>query len=568
MSALTELEQAVRIGLYTDATLEKWKSTLERLVSVCELEFEAVSPAEGMSQAEQLKFISLKSEFYDMAGNDVESRKWISQFVQQGEKGFIERIQALRGTAPALSQDEDYARWIRQVAWVHLQYAWVMHYRRNENEKALNYLNDVLHFVEQNLKSPKRPSHGTYSRYFHYLGHCLRGLRRFRESEEAFLKSQEHANLRFAHKDARRKELYPNEGDRERASKLALQRRFAIISTARQMGSGMTWSALQQGQLSTAVAHCTNALGLLAGTGQEPTKAFIRSMKLIAQRRLAPGSTLLAGEAMKGLYGMMKQYSKIDDSLGELRCGAEIARGYMDYLEFWAGTKADRVDALNHVLRRIAALTKVAVKRSSNAWKERLRMMEIRASLAFDPSRVASSDEMQEVVEISRNASIGLPRKVEARILLAIHFDRKREYRKGIEQLSEAFLAAADDPVLRAECLLHSVGLHSDAGDKAAAEDALGQWAILSRSVENVYLHQLSHIARTRLDRSETSFVIAADEADLRWERWEAELKQWLVRQARIKAGPLGKEKEIAAILGILPSTWSRWPSAIKSAKK
>ena len=50
------------------------------------------------------------------------------------------------------------------------------------------------------------------------------------------------------------------------------------------------------------------------------------------------------------------------------------------------------------------------------------------------------------------------------------------------------------------------------------------------------------------------------EDESLKWEECEARLRNWLARAAKHRAGANAKGWQIAEILGVSPSAWTRWP--------
>ena len=555
---LETLRKMVRIGLYADSDLKTWALTLETEIEKIE---KLARPSNGspssLNQTAQIQFVCLKAEFLDLAGRYDHAEIVLDRHVSTGYRQFRERIKNIQGSPPEPSSKvEDYDRWLRQIVWLHMQYAWVKYFRAGEFKEAILYLNQLEAFIQDEL-CVRWPSYGTLSRLFYYIGHCQRSLRCFKESVKYFLKSQDAAERRFLQKQENYKNLYPDETEQRRMQRLNIHRRFAVLCTAKGLGSGLAWNAIHQGRLTRAQELCASASTLLLGTGQEPIKAFVKSNRLIALRRASAASTEDAGKAMTGLANLMRKYRSIDDPIGELRCGAEFIRGYTDFLEFWGGTKPDRRKAKLHVSQHITSLLLIASRLKGQSWGVRLRLMQIRFSMAVSDDQIESSTLEEVRAIVLRNSDMSI--QAEGLIISAIICARLKKPLEGIEALNRALELVTDDPVIEAECNLILANFQCELGDIAAAKNTVRKWKSVERLVENAYLHRLAEIVELNIDNAIQNFVISFERVDVSWETCEKELRVWLARVARFRAGPNAKEKDIAAILKVAPSTWSRW---------
>jgi hypothetical protein len=242
------------------------------LIDLCEAEKASFGPRD------LIQLISLRAEFHDLIGQEVEAEKLLRHHVQSGGSNVVLRIRLEDGESVTEPDYDDVgsAGLIRQICWLHLEFVWVCFYRRGEYAEALEFLDEIARFITSRLAPLKPHSHGTWSRYFFYRAHCLRGMRRFRESEQALARSQEHARLRYLHKieESRLKESDVAGRELERKE----ERTFAVICTARILGGGTAWNAIHRGNLMFAHSACLSALTLLEDTGQEPYKLLVEKI--------------------------------------------------------------------------------------------------------------------------------------------------------------------------------------------------------------------------------------------------------------------------------------------------
>lgn len=509
---------------------------LERLKQVFE------TRPDAFTRTESLQLITLRAEFHDLLGQEGAAIEVITQFVAPGTSGLMERLVNIPGRAET-EDPEERIRFIRQAIWLHLEYAWVCMYRTGQFELAIRYLKDIRAFIEEELM-PYRPSHGTQARYYYYLAHCYRSLRKFSDAHRCFLESQNHAQKRYLLKCS-------EGGDRE------AERRFVVVCTARILGAGLAWNGLHTGQLSHAEAMSLSALTLLKGSGQQPFISLIETNRLIARRR-ASGPT--DTEALDGLLKLANEYRSNGAILGQLRCGLEYVRGLLDYVTYWTDERDEgQVREISSWLKRLEA---VAAGSKDATWGQRIQLLVFRYELLT--AEASSMPTLLEECQRFGSLTIGTPLWPEQQILLGLIAARIGNTDQAITVIGDAASLAKrlNDPIIEAEGHLQLAHILSGRDDYVSAREELAEWERMAAAVENSYLRQFAATIESDLKAKVAPFVIRVDD-DLSWDRWERELKLWLGRAAMHRAQKQRLSMTgvvFSEILGINPSTWSRWP--------
>lgn len=581
----------VRIGFAMDFdSLLAWRVEVSR--QIARLEEGLAGNCALLDPPEQLKFICLRSEFHDLLGQTAEAAEILKPHVVMIGGELIPRVEGLGQLAPSPNPEapdydaEKHARWIRQIIWLHMQFVWVVYFRRGDFEVALEYFNRIERFIESRLVSIERPSHGTKFRLYYYRAHCERALRRFKQSLHSFKEANSHAKRRYEQK---RQKLFATENDAEvLSSKLAREKCFAIVCIARILGGGLAWNAIHQGRLMRAQELGLSAETLLMETGQEPLKLFIRSNMAIARRRASPARGRTAYLSMSELVRLYFEYRRAGDDLGQLRCGFEYVRGHIDFLSCWRGNTIETARSIRQARSWLDRVIEIASRVPDPAWRERERLLRKRMQLAIgiiarrdgpdalppdlrtlspgtdlDIADPQLDDEMMRAhLPSSRSEELA----VEKHILVVL--DRlsrpmtPSRIKESIAILERALGRMADepDPVVQSECRLVLAQLHLAAVDFRGVRDELDHWRARSTDIENAYLHRMAQSIEESLEEGVKPFVIRPNEENLEWKKWEKELRLWLARAARQKTGPQASGKAIAETLGIDASSWSRWP--------
>ena len=500
---LRDIQQMIRFGFYRDlSTLPDWSEELNLRIRVLRQHLKRVPDA--LSPPDKLQFISLQVDFHDILGQDQKALRILDEYLPwdgvdpspgSDLASMVSGVYAPHFTSDSAETFKQEERWIRQVAWLHMELAWVGRFRQGKFERALGYLDTVFRYLQEHLiyprSRPPRPSYGTLFQYYYYRGHCERALRRFSDSLDSFTRAQTAARDRYRLKaellggDFPQRSVPYSSTDEERMRRLAPDRRFAGICTARILGAGLAWNSTQRGQLAHAQEMCLSAETLLLGTGQAPLREFIRSNRLVAERRSAttPDGARIA---MRDLARCFNNYRKVGDPLGQLRCGIEFVRGHLDYLIYWqsettvaaADAQANSARVVQNWIRR---LRNVAAEVTDPSWGFRIDAQAVRLALL-----ATKALPMEQRAPILRDLGAQTERAsdhlapgahdVELQILRSEIAVCSGDYRAGMAILDAALRRAQhDDPVLEAECHLHQAeialknrGLQTGGGSPAA----------------------------------------------------------------------------------------------------
>lgn len=587
---LKNVQQMVRFGMYRDiSNLKEWSNNVaEHLQQLQEM---LVMDRNVLGQEEYLQYIALRAEYLDTMGRDENAALVLRQVIPEGCSSLHDWMNAnpleisSNRAHWGYAEEERFARRMRQIGWLHMEFAWVCYYRKGLMERALEYLEEVHSFLRAKLIEPEegraRPSHGTLFRYFYYRGHCELSLRRFRESLQSFTEAQRHAGDRYTLKTQSIQTIWEQLPDLKRTEKelmrmLSPERRFSVISTARILGGGLAWNSIQRGGLRHAQEVCLSAETLLLGTGQEPMRAYIRSNRLVAQRRAEVAYSTGFSEAMKELRRSFEEYREVDDPLGQMRCGLEVVRGHLDALQYWKLTETLGDEAWTHSEKVVLAevgqllgqLGEISARTMDKYGQFRIRLLKIRYSL-LSSSNV--SQEMaamlgDELLKLAEAFQVG-PSEAEHLILMADVERFGGNTKKAIQTLRETVSRTRDrnadqnwdrDPVIHSECHLRLADLHLKSLDYASANAEMGHWKVLSQMVEHAHLHRYADQLERRLNESLRPEIFRLED-DLNWAECQVRLRNWIARAAQHRAGPGASGAKVAGILGVSPSQWSRW---------
>ena len=577
-SCLRKLQALIRRGVTPNdgmkrSSIGSWRREAHKLIGLCSRD------ALAFSQRETIQLICLQTEFHDLSGEEAEAEDMILRHIYPQGENLVSRLR-LNGTElvkePA-PDDANAAGLLRQVVWLHLEFAWVCSYRKGEFRAALNYLDEVKMFIDARLPAT---SYGTLSRFFYYQAHCYRGLRKFRESDHSLAQSQVNARLRYLLKIEESKPWNGTKGKENKAQRDAKEkeeRTFAVICTARILGGGIAWNAIHRGQLTHAKNACLSAETLLEETGQEPYKLLVATNRLIAEQRMIPGDRPELETVLGDLEKKYSEHQITGSYHGQIRCALEIVQSRLDRLTYWRQDEGRRRADEKQIAAKLGELRETIRKgsggrlkewRSWRSWSAQARLLSVRFRLHESASGawVAISDSVrQEIVAELKDLEHevrGTYLEVKHAILRGRLEVAAFEHAEAVKYFQKALNSTdKEDPVLMSECFLQLADGYRLLGGFVPAREALDGWRAIMSAVDNAYLPQFAGMIRKSMDAAQRPFVINVED-DLTWKNCEGRLRSWLAGAARIRAAKENGNasgKAIAGILGIDPSSWSRW---------
>lgn len=403
--------------------------------------------------------------------------------------------------------------------------------------------------------------------WHYYNAHCLRGLRKFDDAIQSLLEAQRHAHLRLEHKLSRFAPMAL--GDEKEADQFRQiadhERRFSNSTTARIL-SALGAVEMQRGRLTHSRQFLAAATTLIEGTCQDFVALRIRARRAIADRRGVPADDL---ESASRLRSCAESYATLGDEGGELSCEIELVRGRIDYLihkdmealrnidsKIYSRQTFDRaawVQATREALDRIKLLAD-----GHRTWETRVALLEIRFLAVLNEIELAWNM-FQEVRRLPDGGDLN--HRADLAVFEAMLTLRRGHPSSAIELLTKLQKSIEGDPLVNAEChLLLAEAFIEQRVNWHSAQQHLEKWQVLRGQVENRYLVCDAERVERKFRAWKRDFVISADDAVLKWKTREAQLKEWLLETARSRSIIQPTLEELSKVLGVSPSTLTRWP--------
>lgn len=421
-----------------------------------------ITSPNSLERHEALSFLTLQAEYHSQNGRH-------TMALQDLEPAATQCFDSLR-----VDTDRSDPKLLRQQIWVVMYFIYLKYAVQEKKPKvALHHLelvHDAIRNRLQHIPSNYQP-YGTLAQ-FHYLSAiCHRLERDFDKAERHFLEAQQAALSRCEQK------LDGAAGPESRNT--ILEETFRNVFCA-QILTGLSLLGIKQGRLERACHQLYVAQTLLTGTHQYAWKLFVRSLRVLAERRFAGIGTEACDQAIAKLVECLKDFQKLNDPSGQARCAAELVRAYLDQAEY--GPKDKKTASLAAAETYLAWLEKV----SSNN-RRRARFHALRLNFLKTGSLAGIPDD--EIFAVRQSTSRGEP------LMEVMLFQSKRitfvdAYTTIESTLNRLQLQHRSDPLLQAECYL-ALGklLLSDTDRIEEARSWLSRWQSMKYFVENSYLH-------------------------------------------------------------------------------
>lgn len=566
---LDEVTRMIRAGLAEDGTIDELQERLRRDLDKLR------ASRSSFDEVDQIRISTLDAEFHYQTGKYAEAVAILKRFWTESSDRTSRAEWCLRSDAQPPLDRKRRRDLLRQKLWALLHYVFYDLYTDGKYGPAAEQLLLLEQIIHQDLQSeatkrePAYVPHGTLAICRYFLGHCYRGERQFRRAEKCFLQAQASAQRRLELKlDP------PKDGAEGKNAPVSPEKRAEAIAyhsvfTARVLGVGVGWIALQEGRLTHAEHLLRSADAVLLNTRQESLKLFVKSLLWIAVRRRARFHSPDYAEAMSGLERLSKRFGTLGDVAGDMRCQAELARGALDVAEFTAG--ASKAQPLAQAKRCLDVL------KHSGRPRHLVRSHLLAARYALhkhDDGEAAREDDLRE----ARRELAEADRTLDKHRHLKAHFEtdrvninlmvtqasRGRDTQQDAEEAERrvrsnlASRSRRVDPVLEAEAELLLAAAAQARQDDRLAHRHLGRWSALRPVVENFYLRRFADRLKREMKpqpfRCDTDFeldpqAIAAQQHDF----WT-----WIGDTVHARC-PYASAKELGKIYGRNRATIDRW---------
>lgn len=496
-NGLRDLMSMVRAGLPKGTVHDLWKS-IETLID--RLRKEVSYDRDGLHhEVDQLQLATLEAEYLYQSGKAYKAvqvlKPWYLKLYGELKDGSIAKPAVFRGRIDK--------RLLRQKLWALMYYVGyhfsALQRRHSEAIKQLELIEKVIRknlgTAERDSDSPQYHPAGTLAVCHFFLGQAYRGQREFRQAEWHFVRSQEETQKRLEKKlnapavrnDPRLKEY-----------ETAYHHGF----TARILGSGMSWVALQEGRLTRAEYLLRTAQALLTDTRLESLKQFVNSMLQITVRRRTPVGSDDYLPAVQAVEECFHDFKRSNDITGQTRCATELVRAYLDLVEFaredLTENKSEDLAAAKRWLDRLYTLA-TAGQDSDMAGIIRHGLLKTRFELLNNEREKA----LEAVDEVEANYNSARRDDKESaefseffveielwRAAIHLTHEQTKDLQRARDILQELFKPDRQDrlhdPVLQAECYLRMMEATPYPIDQKKYRI---QWIELKQFVENAYLH-------------------------------------------------------------------------------
>jgi hypothetical protein len=442
-------------------------------------------------EVEQLRLLTLEAESYQENGEFDKA----ARILEPVWRNLKPRLDAW--SKKELLEPTGDAALCRQKIWALLDYVFFAYCRLSGNQKlALKYFLRLEEVIRGELQTKKRIPHGTLALCHYYIAICFNVVGPDL-AEHHLLEAQKNTYARASRQLAR------ETIDRvEKEYEIAYKNVFGA-----RVLSGLARVDMQQGRLTRAEHLLYTAQNLLLGTQKEWLKRFITLMQWTVVRRRTAHAEPAYARALTELADQFTRYLNIRDPTGQLRCGLELARGYLDWAEFSDSDteKGLRLEEAAYWLRTIPASAPLAADIfRTEILKVRLCLLkgEVKEAedKATDARRALKDDLLPECgIELSLVEALyclhtSPPDTRLAERLIQRSLDTIRLQRS---QNSEA--ERRSDPVLEAECYLLLAKTKLLTGNADAAQKHLNEWTILRQFIDNYYLRHLGNVLQAEL---------------------------------------------------------------------
>lgn len=435
-----------------------------------------------VDELQQIRFMTLEAEFYQQYGQPARAMSILKPLWKSLEPQLNQWLVRKRPLEP--SGDK---RLLRQKLWALLHYVFYGIYRvAGQHAKALKYFLDIEKIVDQELMSGGHKAFGTKAMCHYYIGLCYHVNGGLEQARERLLKAQEAIDRRTA-----RRQSTQRTEDQVRTDLV-----FHTIFTARVL-SALGWIALQQGTLSHGIHLLQTAQTMSAPTGQESLKLFIQTILWITKRRRAAPDSEEHSHAMQRLERLFEAYQGTEDVAHRRRCTSELVRGHLDRAEFWNDDDQLRKHELKRSLYWLDKLDRISDEKA----RVRYLLHRVRYLIVAEDFDAAKEG----LTEARKAASAALVTQRAFYLLdamITMGQDHASDAIKTLETQLDKITSHTDmrsrrdmtiaDPVLEAECYLRLAQAHSMEQSWDECKRRLGQWEILSRFVDNRYLHNFA----------------------------------------------------------------------------
>ena len=583
----------VRAGLAEDGDVGQLHTELES--ALAELKAQDEASPEMFDQVDKLELATFDAEFHAQKGQYDAAVEVLLPFWKDLESRL--RVWAdRRGQKkhPRFQQTRD-PRLLRQQILVMVHFCFYENYiQRHRYQRAIDYFQQIDQLIREELYEhppknlPEGESdlpdetegyvpYGTIALLHYFTGHCYRAQRNFVEADHHFLEAQiaSEARVERVQKDAVRAQQecntqledpgLPQEQHDKLHRFLGLLREehraalaYNTVFTARVLGAGSAWCALQRGRLVRAEHLMRAALALLSNTRQESHKLFIRALLYIAMRRRHPFASTEYAAAMRGLSECAAKFTEGNET-DRLRCLSEMVRGELDLANF---TDRDQNDHLRKAERYLAELEPRARGKSSNRYHlHAARLWRLRKDLEKAREHLTKVDPFAGRSDVQRHAQADYAIE---RALQALDERAPDKRNKALDHARSITRDALEelgqlDPVLKADCLVLQAQVDDAATDVTAVHKSLAEWRKLSPFVDNYYLH---HLARElEATNPHDSFTCAADEIPTTHaglQELRQRFNEWIryVIMDKMRSKPAG---DVAKVLDRDRHTIERW---------
>lgn len=447
-----------------------------------------------------------------------------------------------------------------------LAYLQTMIPRNRDYSDRLKFLEDCRNFVNLLRENSSQEWFGTRALIEGHLGRCYRNRLEYDRAVQSFGRS-----INFYEKRLQSpKTALRGDQDQERSS---VQNKMALTLIL-----GYAWMDIQRGQFSKGLYNSlAPARTLLAGMNDELAINYLRLLEVGSERGLSLPLYLPKNKrhviSIFNPENVLNDASKMLADFNNLKIPKFILRAQYEYVMCLIYCK-QWAEAHNMIDAILKDLEKKAEDRFWHIKISLLRPRLLSLQKHYGEDQVSLNEVVEYLSEIEKLKIDSFKQthmdfyQVRGEAYLSWHDFKSAalDFEKVMElNRNKPFKTQVEpfNPRLEAKAVLRLAEIDLVSGYAYKAQEKLKYWyEILSKKVDDVYLHNLAEISAVELSsrKRQEFFIRIESEGDLKYHRQEARLREFLIDQSRLKAEMRGEGiKSICNYLGVPRSTYYNW---------